>query len=725
MKQAHKKTKSLDDCGYIAILRDCNQECIFCSVEKSKKYVSFDDIKKQFLDYRKRGINQIALTGGEPTLHPDLLKIIKWGVGQGFDLRFLTNGVKLEDKKFVKALADAGLKRVVFSIHSVNEKTSDEISRKAGYHEKRMQGLMNVLEDGRIEVNINITILSNNYKELDSMADALVKLREGKEQLLTHVNLNFVDICGEAAKNLGCVAKYSDIELKLHKALEILTGAHISVKVERMPLCYIRGFEHLSSDANRLARAEHYYIKRLSKKEIEYTPLSFIHDEKACQACFYKHICCGVTRSYAQIYGTKELYPVFEDPVPIINRIFKEKKAKSKVYCKALSEYDVKKIEQALKQGFDSLGGLGQFIKQNSKVLIKPNLFINYPPEKCATTHPAVVQAIIRLVKNITKNIVVADSPGMEMGIRDDDLLEKTGMKNVCEEEGVICKNLSQDEFVPVRFIDYDVFEATDVAKEALEADVIINVPKLKTHGITFLTGAIKNYLGLISREERIYLHANLQAPENGGTPELFSQGLVDVYAFFQKKVLVNVMDAIESMEGNEGPLKGGVVKTGFLLISPDAVAVDSVASKILGYNSLGIPTTRIADARWRGFGREEDIEVIGDAVKLKEFSKSNLFETINRVKLIKGYGSEFVFKPLINHVKCCPACSRFCISNCPVNAVILKQDKPVVDYEKCISCFTCINLCPYNAVEKKKVLLEKGKSNKAKTAMSKVSNNK
>jgi len=706
MTLKHKKDKqSLDECGYISILLDCDQKCLFCSVAKREEYVDVEKIKEKISNYIDRGITQIALTGGEPTIHPSLLEIIRWASKRIKDIRIITNGVKLENPSFVKALGDAGLSRIVISIHSFDEKISDDICGVKGAHKKRMKGLMNVLKDGRMEVNLNITIIKQNYAQLDSMAEQIIKLRKGNESLITHVNLNFVDAHEEAAKNKTCVPKFSAIELKLHKALEILEKGDVNVKIERTPLCYLRGFEHLSSDANRLSGAEHYYLK-LPEKEREYSASGFAKNPNTCNACFLKEICPGVTSEYAAQHGLAELYPVFEDPVPIINKMYKLKSFKPTVHCSAIKNYDFKKVLQVMKKGFDQIGGLKRFIGPKSKVLIKPNLFIDYPPEKCATTHPVIIKAIIRLVKQITKDITVGDGSGMETLGKEENVLDVTGIRKVCREEGVACINFNKHEFVPIRFVDYEVLEATDLAKAALEADVIINVPKLKTHGIVFLTGAIKNFVGTMRPEERTYIHSEFQNPEVGGSAELFSRALVDVFSSFQNKPMLTVMDAIESMEGEEGPLKGNPVKTGFILLSTDAVAVDSVAARILGYNPLGIPTTRIADERLRGFGKEKNISIVGDSIKLDSFSKSSLFYTINRVKLIKGYGDEFTFKPFIDNINCCRCGS--CVKMCPVEAICMKNGAISFDYDKCIGCFICKNVCPNEAIFKKKVMLDK-----------------
>ncbi|MFW6014338.1 MAG: DUF362 domain-containing protein, partial [Candidatus Nanoarchaeia archaeon] len=214
----------------------------------------------------------------------------------------------------------------------------------------------------------------------------------------------------------------------------------------------------------------------------------------------------------------------------------------------------------------------------------------------------------------------------------------------------------------------YKILEKTDFAQVYFYVDTIINLPKLKSHALTYITGAVKNLLGLIHMGERQYLH--------GFDDESFCHGLLDVYSFMKPKVKLNIMDAIDVMEGNKGPVHGDLTKAGKIIASDDAIELDWAAAQLTGHDPEKILTNKLGVARGLGKPNTMQIEPI-------RFNRH-----INYVKKNK-------LVPFIDEN--CTLCG-VCAKNCPANAIEMKENKYVIN-DNCIKCYCCLESCPNNAI--------------------------
>ncbi|QLJ53380.1 MAG: Iron-sulfur cluster-binding protein [Candidatus Fermentimicrarchaeum limneticum] len=347
---------------------------------------------------------------------------------------------------------------------------------------------------------------------------------------------------------------------------------------------------------------------------------------------------------------------------------------------------DYSKVKVAVKRSLDLLGGARKFFKKDEMILLKPNISDPLPPDKASNTHPLLVRAVIEVAQRAGAKVWVGEcSAGGSPGITKK-CLEISGIGDVLRETGVEFKNFQEEVFVPRDIPGFKVLEKTDFAGSFFQADSIVNLPKLKTHGLTFMTGAVKNCFGFINPQERQYLHRNF--PER----ERFSQGLVDVYSFIKPRL--TIMDAVVGMEGEQGPSFGDPRRIGAVIAGGDGVAVDAVAAEIIGYNPLAIPMIRSADER--GVGSIRGIRVVGssiDAVKVRDFKKHPLFS--NKYRKMQGFGSSFVMMPEVDTSKCTRC--RTCADNCPVGAILM-DPYPVINRKKCIMCYCCHELCPSGA---------------------------
>lgn len=357
----------------------------------------------------------------------------------------------------------------------------------------------------------------------------------------------------------------------------------------------------------------------------------------------------------------------------------------SKAAITKCSEYEYGKVKKALEKAIGLLGGIEKFVKPEQKVLLKVNLIEPMPPEKGACTHPMIVKAMIEMVKEITPNVWVGDAAGSTEENTTEKAFNVSGISAVIKETGAVKKNFQKSETIEIEVENGKHYKKIPIFRPVAEADVIINMPKLKTHGVTFYTGAVKNMFGCVPGKFRQTQHKKLKDRQK------FSQALVDV--FIAKKPSLNVMDAIQAMQGDNGPSYGPLYKLGLIIASEDAVALDAIASEVIGYNAMSIPTTQKAFEREVGEGRIEKIEIAGEKLeecKVKDFELSSLFSK-------KEFKKSKVFNPTVEKEKCIKC--KSCKINCPVKAIKLKPF-PIFDREKCIHCFVCMEVCQGEAIK-------------------------
>jgi uncharacterized protein (DUF362 family)/Pyruvate/2-oxoacid:ferredoxin oxidoreductase delta subunit len=351
------------------------------------------------------------------------------------------------------------------------------------------------------------------------------------------------------------------------------------------------------------------------------------------------------------------------------------------------ADYDHEGTFSAIKQAVDLLGGMRSFVKPGERVLIKPNLLKASPPDAAVTTHPEVVRAVIRLVREAGGFAMVGDSPGMG------DLRKvcgKAGILAVVREEGATLVELDE----PVEVKSSGRFQRFEVARAAYEADAIINLPKLKTHGMTTLTGAVKNLFGCVPGRRKVQWHFN-----TGVNHELFAVMLNELCALLKPRL--TIMDAVIGMEGN-GPGSGDPRRIGVVIAGRDPVAVDVVSSRLLGVAPERLPLIRAAAAAGLGETRLDRISVLGESlsnVKVRQFRlppqthlEWSLPEWARR-----SLKNAFTSKPVIDQ-RLCIQCG-ICRDHCPQKAIESGRTKLEIRYRDCIRCFCCQEFCPQGAI--------------------------
>ncbi len=358
------------------------------------------------------------------------------------------------------------------------------------------------------------------------------------------------------------------------------------------------------------------------------------------------------------------------------------------VQCK---DYDRESVDRTVRHIFALLGGIERFVQKGQKVLLKPNMLSAKEPERGITTHPIFLETVVRQVQSAGGEVWIGDSPsGAIKGIQR--YWENTGFAEVAKRTGAKLINFEAGGTV-IRETPLRKFH---LARSVVEADVIINLPKFKTHGFTLYTGAIKNLYGTIPGLQKAVLHKCYPHPES------FSRMLVDVYSLIHADL--HLMDGILGMGGN-GPVTGDLIDVGLVLASVDGVALDAVASTIMGFKEGEIDAIRLASERGVGEACLDHITILGKPLaelKYEGFTlPSNYLIRLIPQFLLRWLGRLIWVHPKADLEKC-TACG-VCVRSCPVHAIQMVDGYPVTDYHVCINCLCCNESCPENAVIQEK----------------------
>ena len=365
---------------------------------------------------------------------------------------------------------------------------------------------------------------------------------------------------------------------------------------------------------------------------------------------------------------------------------------KTTVAIQRAENYESESVRHALLKIFDYLAGLERIIRPKSRVFVKINhLSPPSPPEDTIVTHPAFTKELLRLLLDMDCKITVGDDIQSK---REDGFLI-SGYREICTALGVRLVNLKETGFKEIA-CHGRILDKAYISSLALDSDFLINLPKLKTHSFMALTGAIKNMYGIIPYGQRCSYHRDYVQSA------IFGQMLVDIFSCAPPHL--NIMDAIHAMEG-EGPSAGSPKKVGLILASSDAVALDAVASKIIGMDPLQIPTTIDASQRGLGTAQMEEIEIRGEKIQdvaVKDFKKSAIAIGLIQKKIpafLHGFIQwQLVLIPRVLQKKC-TAC-RECVDICPKEAAQIREGKARIEKSLCIHCMCCHEVCRFHAIK-------------------------
>jgi uncharacterized protein (DUF362 family)/Pyruvate/2-oxoacid:ferredoxin oxidoreductase delta subunit len=367
---------------------------------------------------------------------------------------------------------------------------------------------------------------------------------------------------------------------------------------------------------------------------------------------------------------------------------------KSQVSILKCSTYEPGEVMKTVRGSLQLLGGIASFVKPGSSVLVKPNLLVARAPECGITTHPEVVRAVVRILKENSCKVHIGDGPALfgsqARGV--EEVYEATGMVGVAREEGVelvkFDKARWRGKFPLTTWLD--------------KCDYLISLPKFKTHQMTTLTGGIKNLFGLVSDIYKKELHIRYFHAEE------FARVLVDIYE--QARPALTLVDCIIGLDGDGPGSSGRLRRNDFLLVGSDCVAIDAILASVMGIAPEEVLTTREAALRGLGVADIDSISILGERlsdIAAGDFQLPTTSGVRNIPRPIVRLAKRMIkFYPCVEDHKCIRCAT--CVKACPNQAVQMRNKRIVFNYTRCISCFCCQEACPASAIKIKKSLLAK-----------------
>ncbi len=303
--------------GYIQVVRHCNHFCGFCSNPATPYVHTFETMKVLVDDFVKRGYFGVILTGGEPSLHPELPAICRYATDQGLHVRMITNGTRFDDESFVKEMAEAGLTLVHVSVYSVRPEIEERLRGTAGTLEKAYAAVENAHRHG-IDVNINSVITKLNADHLDEN----IRYWMTHHPYVRHFVWNNLDpSMGRAEVNQAqFTPRLADFKRSLFHALLLLHRSGRTFRVEKVPLCYMPEFAWASTETRKIVKGEERIVHFLDAKQtVRQTDWEHIY-APACSRCSVRRICGGLF-DRGNAYDPAELHPLSISRDKVVEKI--------------------------------------------------------------------------------------------------------------------------------------------------------------------------------------------------------------------------------------------------------------------------------------------------------------------------------------------------------------------------------------------------------------------
>ncbi len=361
--------------------------------------------------------------------------------------------------------------------------------------------------------------------------------------------------------------------------------------------------------------------------------------------------------------------------------------------------YDAGEIETKLEEMLRQLD-VGEADFAGKRVFVKPNLVMAKKPETAATTHPAVLYALCRLLtKWGAREVVVGDSPGGPYNGANLAVVYRTCGLTVLEEIPGVRLNTDFG-FRTEELPEGKALRSASFISAALDADVLINLCKLKTHSLTGLSCATKNLFGLVPGVEKFAMHATYPKIEE------FSQMLTDISRHFTGRMeYLAICDGIIGMEG-DGPTHGTPVDAGVLLASKSPWNLDLLAAHIIGMTATVVHLDKAIEQGLCAADWQQVPVLAGEAVPQLHFRQSDASASRFLKNLSGIWGGRlaelFAVRPVIDGKRCvgCGVCER----SCPAHTIQMQEKNgrrtAAIGYDKCIKCYCCQELCPHGAVQ-------------------------
>lgn len=396
-----------------------------------------------------------------------------------------------------------------------------------------------------------------------------------------------------------------------------------------------------------------------------------------------------------------------------------------------IENYDSEIIKEKISQSIKLFGGFNKYFNNGDNILLKPNLLALDNPESGVITHPSFFEGVVKFfVDEIKKNnlnisLGCGDSPAISNPLK---VAQDSGILKICKDYNIpfieFKKNFVINKFdniekikenKEIKILNYqnlnkNIIKNFDISEEILNFNKVVSLPKLKNHSLTVFTGGIKNLFGVIPGKIKAYYHTRF--PDS----ILFSKMLVDLADILNNSICI--MDGIIAHEGH-GPRGGNPIKLGYLIIGENPFVVDLLSSTLVGYNPSEIPFLKYYSEKHNvslDIFNENEYKIYGDKLIFRrDFNKIKVFkESAIPGNIKKGFIYNYIIssRPVFLR-KNCTLCME-CFNICPTNpkSIIVNRLKEKIkleyNYNSCIRCFCCQEICPNKAIKIKNSLVSK-----------------
>ena len=371
-----------------------------------------------------------------------------------------------------------------------------------------------------------------------------------------------------------------------------------------------------------------------------------------------------------------------------------------KVYLESLDDYEYENVKNVVFPMFDKVlcdNGWDKDFFEGKNIAVKPNLLHKTGVEKCVTTHPSYTRAACEYFTSLGASVIVCDSPG---GVYNKSLVEGVAKETGTLEAAKLGGGTFNEDYGFEMRSDHEYSKYSfNIINPLIEADVIVNLARLKTHALCEMTAAVKNMFGSIPGLQKAEQHARFPSTDS------FASMICDVCLINSPQI--NLVDCVICMEGN-GPSGGTLRKMGAVAVGANPFAVDLLCCHMMGYGYDEVGTIKSAVSRGLCPDSVEKLEVIGDDYKkyVCKFKRpdSTAGGLVKQIPSVFGgrLRDALERKPVINKKKCI-GCG-ICKNNCPVDAITIENKKAKIDKTKCIKCYCCQEFCPKVAVKARNI---------------------
>jgi len=354
--------------------------------------------------------------------------------------------------------------------------------------------------------------------------------------------------------------------------------------------------------------------------------------------------------------------------------------------------YEQNKVDNSIRE---ALKKIDFKIKPNSKILIKPNLVSNNTPEQGSITHYTLVDSLCRYFTEKKCRVTIGESSAFYMKNHyTEDAYKTSRIAEIAGKYSVPLVAFENEKIISVPKKNLKFLDELYLPEMINDFDLIVDVPKLKTHQLMRLSGALKNLYGIVPGGYKQLLHMKTKNINE------FAEVLLDIYENIKPKIL-SVCDGVIGLDGGPAAVIGKPKKIGYILASMNPLALDVIACQIIGYSPEDITT--ITAAEKRKMINVKNVKAVG------EFNKT-IFEKLQKGSVVDIKKDSILITKtyaLPTVTSKCNLCGK-CITRCPTGALEIKNNKVELNKEKCIACYSCAPICPVKAIKLKESKMNK-----------------